>query len=107
MSTPSAIGANTLGLDFEKANISTPEAEPGTSPAATESKAPETAQPDAASAEAPPDAPEATPASPSTAEPREKKKPYVNPNRVVTGGSQRVRCANTAAFFHHAESAPS
>ncbi|KAJ7734936.1 hypothetical protein DFH07DRAFT_844313 [Mycena maculata] len=64
--------ANSLGLDFDQLKIQ--------DPTETESK------------------PEATPQSPSqdAAESTEKKKPYVNPERVKTGGNQRDKLSEEA-----------
>lgn len=59
--------ANSLGLNFDQLKIQDP-------------PAPE------AKAEDPPQSP-----SQDAAESAEKKKPYVNPERVKTGGNQRVR----------------
>lgn len=68
---------NTLGLDFDQLNIkdsSLPE-EP---PVSTSPQPPQpTSQEDQSSA-------------PAATETKDKKKPYINPERVKTGGNQRV-----------------
>lgn len=88
MASSNTLGENTLGLDLEQANISSPPStENKSAPVQT---APLKATEVPSSTAAPPSAPDAVPASPSNAEPREKKKPYVNPDRAATGGSQRV-----------------
>lgn len=92
--------ANSLGLDFESLKVADTEASTAETKEAppTESEGPVTeskqddetslkngTSEDAASTE------DAKPTSPQTANAKEKKKqPYVNPDRVKTGGAQRV-----------------
>lgn len=98
--TAETVAPNSLGLDFEQLSLKvTPDQTPATSPAEGTTEPP--ANPDAESGNAPESEPkseeEDAPAqqqisSPETAkaEVKEKKKPYVNPERVKTGGTQRV-----------------
>ena len=73
------MASNSLGLDLDNLNIS----ESGTA----EAPVAEAASDDAPATE---DAPSDTPKSPQT-EAKKKEAPYVNPERVKTGGAARVR----------------
>lgn len=73
---------NSLGLDFDQLQI-----QDSSNPVPQEETAAsvQTESPDKPSKEDQPEAQNAV-----TTEPRDKKKPYVNPERVKTGGNQRV-----------------
>lgn len=66
----STAGSNTLGLDFDQTKAEIP------APVAEKPKE-EVAEP-------------ATPVGDDATKPKSKPKPYVNPERVKTGGSERV-----------------
>lgn len=97
--TEATTAPNSLGLDFEQLTLKDTPDQPSATTSATEENAD-------ASTDVATDAPETefnaeetttdaqTPASKSETvkpETKERKKPYVNPERVKTGGAQRVR----------------
>jgi hypothetical protein len=104
--TSAAMAANSLGLDFEKAQISDDKAPSASTPGASSGPATTGASTTTARTKKTPTKPAKldkpaptsadTAASPtSPVEGREKKpKPYVNPDRVNTGGTTRVCLAH-------------
>lgn len=100
MADLSDAAANSLGLDLDALKIKDdPESSGSAEPPKDDKSGPEpesteTANPDdgeKAEDEAAGDEEAKSPTSEGKKEPREKKKPYVNPERVKTGGAQRVR----------------
>lgn len=79
----STSSANSLGLDFDQLKIQEPSA-PEEPAKPSESPVLDPSQPTESSSQ------EDQPSTPVNADTRDKKKPYVNPERVKTGGNQRV-----------------
>ena len=81
---------NTLGLDFENLKIK----ESSDEPPVSQPNAEESAEGKSVVSDKPVTAP-AVQATSNNVDPKTKKKPYVNPDRVKTGGAQRVRLHHT------------
>lgn len=100
MADSSDATANSLGLDLDALKIKDdPESSGSAEPPKEDKTSPEPKSTEASNPEDSEKAEEETagddearsPTSEEKREPREKKKPYVNPERVKTGGAQRVR----------------
>lgn len=86
--------SNTLGLDFEQLKVADATAPPRDEKDAAADAAPSSeAEPTVAEQDS------GAAASSKTGDMKEKKKPYVNPDRVRTGGNQRVRRTACLSFL--------